>query len=344
MTQAQVQENNHSTEDSPDIPFDTDSLFEKKQTVLSELNSDESYVIKSLQDGKISDAYDGILDFSTEAGKNEFNFLQKVITKNNWLVIPSSLYKQYETDAISLKDLESSINTTHDKLGISKPNMNFVKTDKINNDFISNVSDVDSSPEVKNLTKDTNTKPTGIASGEAVSMKPSDILGNFDITVKHKINQLYYNKNKVEKTKGKVSIKSLLTAGGVFALGVVFTPLSAITVPAAIAIGGYAVLKGMFAKNPDLKNYDKQIDALQEATAKMVLKSNNEDTKENINNFIKHNKNLESTLFDEKIEAEFARICKTRNIKIDSNIFKTASKYQAGNVIDYNREVKKAKM
>lgn len=340
---AQVQENQTTSPEEPSVEFDTDALFDKKQNVLADLNSDETYVIKSLQDGKISDAYEGVLDFSTESGKNEFNFLQKIISKNNWLVIPSSLYKEYESEAISLKDLENSINNTHDKLGIAKPNLNFIKQDKAPNDFISNVSDVDSAPEVKTLTQD-NPEKTGIAAGEAVKVKPSDILGNFDISVKHKINELNYHKNRVQKTRGQISLKSLLTAGGVFAVGVVFTPLSAITVPAAIAIGGYAVLKGMFAKNPDIKNYDKQIHALQEATAKMVLKGQNEDTKENINTFIKHNKNLEKTLFDEKIEAEFARICSMRNIKIDSNIFRTAAQYTHGNIVEYNREVKKAKM
>lgn len=338
----QVQEKNNESADL-EVDFDTDELLNKKEKTLSELKSEESYVIKSFNNGKFSDAYDGILDFSTEEGKNEFNFLQKVITKNNWLVIPSSLYQRYENESMSLKEIEDSIKITHDKLGIAKPNID-LKESTVNNDFISKISDVEPSSELKNLTKDTKAKTTGIAAGEAVSMKPSDILGNFDTSVKHKINELYYYKKRVEKTKGKVSISTLLAAGGVFALGVVFTPFSAITVPTAIAIGGFAILKGMFAQNPDLKNYDKQIELLQEATARMVLKGNGEDTKENIKIFIKHNKDLESTLFDDRIEAEFARLCTTRNVKIDYNIFKTASNYQKGNIIEYNREAKKAKM
>jgi hypothetical protein len=312
----------------------------------------QTYIIKSFYNGKFFDVYDGILDLSTDVGKNEFNFLKKIIIKNNWLVIPSFLYKKYEIASISLNELKEDINVIHEKLGLPKPNLTNlnltkeeqIKEEKINNDFISNVSDIEPSAEIKNLTANDNIKSNiAVSNDEAVKVRPSDIANEFNIYVKNKLNELYYHRNRVENTKGKVSLKSLLTAGGVFAFGVVFTPLSAITVPTAIAIGGYAVLKSIFEKNPEIKNYDKQIEALQEATAKMVLKETNEDTKENIKTFIKNHKNLESALFDDKIESEFARICKLRNIKIDYNIFRNAAQYENGHVLEYNKNVKKVK-
>lgn len=343
MTQAQT-----ITENEPSIEIDTDAILEKKQNALSDLTSQETYVIKSFQNGKLVDAYDGVLDFSTEEGKNEFNVLKKLITKNNWLVVPSDLFKEFESEAVTLPDLEKGISTTHQKLSIEQPNLlvNLIKQqeEKANNDFISNVSDVETPASVKSLTEQAPKSTSGIARGEAVKFTPSDIVSSFDAVVKHKLNELNYHKSKVQKNKGKVSLNTLLAAGGVFAIGVVFSPLAALTVPTAIAIGGFAVLKGMFGQNSDIKNYDKQIDALKEATAKMVLRETGEDTKKNVANFIKNNKDLTGTLFDEKIEAEFARICKVNNVKIDTNIFKKAHQYDNGHVIDYNRNSKKPKM
>lgn len=324
-----------------------DAILERKNTSLSDLTSEETYVIKSLKDGKLIDAYDGVLDFSTEAGKTEFNFYKKIISKNNWVVISSALFDKYTTGSVTLQELEESAIKTHEKLGIEKPNLQQVAAPKAQepatNDFISKVSEVEKSPEVASLTKDEEKSTSGIRNGEAVKRNPSDIVSSFDILVKHKINELNYNKSKLEKSKGKVSLNSILVVGGVLAIGAVFSPLSAITVPTAIAIGGFAVLKGLFGKNPDIKNYDKQIEALQEATATMVLKGTGEDNKKNISNFVKNNKNLVGTLFDSKIEAEFARICRLRNIKVDTNIFRNAMQYENGHVIEYNRNSKKPK-
>lgn len=342
-----------TTQNEPSIGIDddilADAILERKNTVLSDLSSEEKYVIKSLQNGQFNDAYDGILDFSTDEGKNAFNFYEKLITKNNWFVIPANLYQKYTEGSVSLEALEESVTKNHEKLGIEKPVFEALKEKATeqqpqeNNDFISKVSDVEKTPAIKSLTEDKEVKTSGIVNGEAVKAMPSDILSNFDGIIKHKINELNYYKSKVEKNKGKVSLNTLLAAGGVFALGVVFSPLSALTVPTAIAIGGFAVLKGMFGQNSDIKNYDKQIEALKEATAKMVLKSTGEDTKQNVANFVKNNKDLVGTLFDEKIEAEFVRICKVKNIKIDSNVFKNAAQYDNGHVIDYNRNSKKPK-
>lgn len=340
MTQPNLQPN-----EEPDLDIDTAAIFEKKEQLLNNLNSEETYVIKSFKDGKIEDAYDGILDFSTPEGKAEFNVLQKLISKNNWLVVPNALFKEYESEAISLENLEQATIKNHEKLNLSKPNFDFVQAPKVNNDFISNPDDVQADANVKNLTGN---KPeevkTGVAAGEAVRVKPSEILSSFDSTVKSKLNELNYYKAKVEKTKGKVSIKSLGVAGGIYAIGVFISPLAVITIPTAIAIGGFAILKGMFAKNPDIKNYDTQINILKEATANMVLKRTGDDTKENIKNFVKNDGSLAGTLFDDKIEAEFARICNLRNVKINTEVFKKAHLYSNGHVVDYNRDVKKPKI
>lgn len=339
MTQGQ-----RITEESElDVDFDESKILDKKQKNLDELSKQETYLIKNFNEGKIEEAYDGVLDFSTPEGKAEFNVLKKVISKNNWIVVPSSIFEKYTDNAITLKELEEAVAQNHEKLELEKPNFNFVEKPKVNDDFISNVEDVQADFLVNNLTKKEQPK-NGVASGEAVTMKPSEILLGHDITIQKKINALNYHKERLEKTKGKVSIKSLALVGGIVAVGVFISPLSAITIPTAIAIGGFAVLKGMFSKNPDIKNYDKQIEILKEATANMVLKRTDDDTKSNVSNFIKHNKGLVNTLFDDKIEAEFARICKMRNVKLNHDIFQNAHKYANGHVVDYNRDVKKNKM
>lgn len=339
MTQPNSQQSNE-----PELDIDTEAIFEKKAQLLNTLNSEETYLIKSFKDGKIEDAYEGILDFSTPEGKAEFNFLNKLISKNNWLVIPNALFKEYALGSISLENLEQATIQNHEKLNISKPNFDFIQAPKVNNDFISNISDVQADPDVRNLTGNkTPDVKTGVASGEAVTIKPSEILSSFSVDVKSKLNELNYYRARVENTKGKVSIKTLAIASGVWAIGVVFSPLAIIVTPAAIAIGGFAILKGMFNKSPDIKNYDAQIDILKEATANMVLKRTGDDTKENVKNFVKNNRGLAGTLFDDKIEAEFARICNLRNIKINSDIFKKAHLYSNGHIIDYNREALKPK-
>lgn len=341
-----TQQTTNPSNDEPIMSTSDDLMFQKKNVFLTEGISQETYVIKSFKDGKIEDAYDGILDFSTPEGKAEFNLLQKLISKNNWLVVPSSLFKQYEDETISLENLEEATTKNHEKLSLSKPNFSFIQAPKVNNDFISNVEDVQAAPEVRNLTGNSNPQAkTGVAAGEAVVLKPSEIKSSFDTTVKNKLNELNYHKSRLEKTKGKISIKSLALVGGIFAVGVLISPLLVITTPIAMAIGGYAILKGMFGKNPDIKSYDQQIEVLKEATARMVLKSTGEETKENVNNFVKNQTGLTGTLFDDKIEAEFARICKLRHIQVNRDVFKRAHLFEDGQINDYNRQLKaKAKM
>lgn len=335
--QTQIDDDEISTMNTTD-----DLMFQKKQESLKDLNSEELYVIKSFKDGKIQDAYDGTLDFSTPDGKAEFNILKKLISKNNWLVIPAALFKQYEDEAVSLENLEESTTKNHEKLNLSIPNFDFIQAPKVNNDFISNIEDVQVDPTVQNLTgKVPSAVKKGIAAGEAVTIDPSELLSSFDTAVQNKLNELNAQKSRLEKTKGKISIKTIGLVGGVFAIGVIFSPLAVITTSAAIAIGGYAILKGMFGKNPDIKNYDKQMSILKEATANMVLKETGDDSKANVNNFIKHNKNLSNTLFDDKIEAEFTRICTLRHVKINTDIFKKAHLYENGHVVNYNRNSKK---
>ncbi len=71
MTQAQ-----QHPENEPDLVIDTDSILEKKAQNLNSLNEEETYLIKRFNNGKLEEAYDGILNFSTPEGKAEFNTLQ----------------------------------------------------------------------------------------------------------------------------------------------------------------------------------------------------------------------------------------------------------------------------
>lgn len=97
-------------------------------------------------------------------------------------MVPSSIYKKYEEEAINNKELEDLISKNHEKLNIEKPNFTFVEQPKVNDDFISNVSDVKADPTVEQLTQQAAPK-TGVAAGEAVAIKPSEILRQFDTTV-----------------------------------------------------------------------------------------------------------------------------------------------------------------
>lgn len=322
--------------------FENIDIKNTEKKLVDKLSSEELYVIKNLTDGKIEDAYEGTLDFSTPEGKAEFNVLKKLISKNNWLVIPEVLFQEYEIGRVSLENLEQATIKNHEKLNLAQPVFAAMIKTKVKNDFISDINDIKASEEIASLTSTNSQNKTGISSGEAVQSKPSDILSAFQISVKHKLNELAYHKSSVQKNKG-ISVKTLFIAGGTFAIGVVFSPLAVITTSAAIGIGGYAILKSMFGKNSDMNNYDKQIAILKEATATMVLKKSGEDTKENIRSFVKNNTSLSQTLFDDKIEAEFARICKVRNVKIDTKIFNKAYLYDNGHVIDYNREAQQKK-
>lgn len=314
---------------SIDLP-DIDSIMLKRQEQIKELNKQETFVIKSLSGDKLNSVYNDSIDYSTAEGKAEMNVLGKVISQNNWLIMPQSMAELYDNGVFSLEELQDSIIKTHEKLNISKPSF-LVEQQVSDQSFISNLSDIQAPPEIESLNR----------AKENINLKkPSEILTNFDTSVQNKMNELSYHRSKVKSQKGKVSIKMLAVSGGIYLLGSMFTPLGALTIPAAGLIGGYAILKGIFGKDPELKNYDQQIEILKEATATMVLKSTGEDNKESIGNFIKNNKGLVGTLFDDKIEAEFARICTKRNIKINRDVFKNAHKYENDHVSQYNKEIK----
>lgn len=329
----------------PEFEIDLDQVLNKKNQNTEKILEEDVYVVKQIEDSSFKDVYSNDIDLSTDEGKNTFNVFKNMVTLQKFVFIPASAYKKFISGAIDKSELNQIIENTHNKLSLDKPNLIEEVKKSINNDSL-NSSDKFSAnqagAEIINKTTSVNGN-VGINAKEAVSSKPSDILTVFDIQVLHKINALENYKAKVESTRGKISLKTIIAAGGLFALGTFFNPIGALAIPAAIAIGLYAVTKSLFSRNPEIKNYDKQIYLLKEATSNVILSvDNSHEDKTAVKNFKKRDSLLKS-LYDDRIEAEFARLCAKKDVKIDSDIFKTAYKYSEGYKIEHNRTVLKNK-
>lgn len=294
----------------------TQEIFEKKQNKL--LNSDK-FSIKKFNNGVLEDAYDGIFDFSEEDSKKNFEVLKKVIAANNWYVISDNAIQQYNNNECSIDDLEKLTKISHDSLGL-----NFIAfpQKEIKNSFIDNAE------EFKSVYQEPS-KPSNPT--EPIATEPKYIVSNLDITVRSKLNELNYRRDLVKKSGG-ISLKTVVACGGVLALGAVISPLSAITVPVATVIGIYAVAKAFLSKDPEVKNFDKQIDLLKTATKNLSKKSNltNDDFK--------------AILFGEPIEQEFARLCSRNNVQIDRVIFPKGHLHLNSDIDDLNKATLKKKM
>ena len=256
---------NPQLNNEPDFEIDLDKVFEKKNQSTQELLEDENYIVKQIDGSSFKDAYDKNIDFSTEEGKKTFDVLKPMVALQNLVFIPASAYNKFSDGAIDKHQLNEIIENTHVKLSLNKPIFKEEVKKIESNDFLSSPDEIaanEAGTKVINKATPTDNIPSGLKNKDAVTSKPSDILTGFHTQVTHQINALENYKAKVESTRGKISLKTIVAAGGLFALGTFFNPIGALAIPAAILIGGYAVTKSLFARNPEIKNYDKQIDLL----------------------------------------------------------------------------------
>lgn len=299
-------------DDLPEGEMDklSEQIFEKKEQKLLNTNK---FSIKSFKNGIFEDAYDGVFDLSSEESKKEFDFLTKVINKNNWYCIPVDAMKQFNDESCSLEDLEKLTKKSHENLNLSF--IDFPKKE-IKNNFI------ESSDDFKHVQNDSAKVVNNNI--EPIKQKPKYIVSHLDITVKSKLNELNYRRDLVKKKSG-ISVKTIMTCGGLLAVGAVISPLSAITVPAATIVGLYAIGKAFINRDHEVKNFDKQIDLLKTAAKNLSKKSN------------LSNDDFKSILFGEPVEQEFARLCSRNNVQIDRVVFPKGYHYSNSDIDDLNR-------
>ena len=220
---------NPQLNNEPDFEIDLDKVFEKKNQSTQELLEDENYIVKQIDGSSFKDAYDKNIDFSTEEGKKTFDVLKPMVALQNLVFIPASAYNKFSDGAIDKHQLNEIIENTHVKLSLNKPIFKEEVKKIESNDFLSSPDEIaanEAGTKVINKATPTDNIPSGLKNKDAVTSKPSDILTGFHTQVTHQINALENYKAKVESTRGKISLKTIVAAGGLFALGTFFNPIN----------------------------------------------------------------------------------------------------------------------